>query len=358
MSPVAIRLRLLASVLSVLLVGAVLAGVGAWWLARRSLPPLDGAMALPGLSAPVAVERDALGVPTIRGATRADVARALGCLHAQDRFFQMDLLRRRSAGELAELFGRSALPIDRDVRVHSFRTLARRALGSLAPEQRALVDAYAAGVNAGLASLRARPFEYFALRVQPRPWLPEDTLLIGYAMVLDLQDTANRYERMLAAIQDTYGRTLLDFLAPRGTALDAALDDSTFPSSPVPGPDMIDLRKRKPEAAIWTDMRLVDAATPFDGLTPGSNAFALAGRRTANGSALLANDMHLRLGVPNIWYRASLVWSDEVPDPPPQNSKTKTQNPEPSAPCHRRDDPRRAPGHRRQQREPGVGIHQ
>jgi penicillin amidase len=337
MSPVAIRLRLLASVLSVLLVGAVLAGVGAWWLARRSLPPLDGAMALPGLSAPVAVERDALGVPTIRGATRADVARALGCLHAQDRFFQMDLLRRRSAGELAELFGRSALPIDRDVRVHSFRTLARRALGSLAPEQRALVDAYAAGVNAGLASLRARPFEYFALRVQPRPWLPEDTLLIGYAMVLDLQDTANRYERMLAAIQDIYGRTLLDFLAPRGTALDAALDDSTFPSSPVPGPDMIDLRKRKPEAAIWTDMRLVDAATPFDGLTPGSNAFALAGRRTANGSALLANDMHLRLGVPNIWYRASLVWSDEVPDPPPQNSKTKTQNPEPRTlnPAHR-----------------------
>ena len=97
-----IRLRLLASVLSLLLVGAGLAAAGSWWLVRRSLPQLDGAAALPGLSAPVVVAREALGVPTIHGATRADVARALGYLHAQDRFFQMDLLRRRAAGELAE----------------------------------------------------------------------------------------------------------------------------------------------------------------------------------------------------------------------------------------------------------------
>jgi penicillin G amidase len=311
MSPAVVtRLRLLASVLTVLLVAALAAVVALWWVMRRSLPALDGTAALPGLSAPVTVERDAQGVPTIRGATRTDVARALGYLHAQDRFFQMDLLRRRSAGELAELFGASAVPWDRAVRVHRFRSLARQALALLPPDQRALVDAYAAGVNAGLAALRAKPFEYYLLRAQPRPWRPEDTLLVGYSEVLDLQDADDHYERMLAAIQDAYGRTMLDFLVPRGTEFDAALDGSTFPAPPVPGPDIIDLRKpplAANRAAGWP-ARLARLPEPADSLAAGSNAFALAGRRTATGSALLANDMHLSLRVPNIWYRASLEW--------------------------------------------------
>ena len=226
---VAIRFRLLASVLSLLLLIVLLVAGGFWWLVRRNLPPLDGEAALSGLSATVTVERDALGVPTIRGATRADIARALGYLHAQDRFFQMDLLRRRSAGELSELFGKAAVPLDREIRMHGFRPLARQALALLPPGQRALVDAYTAGVNAGLAALRARPFEYYVLRVRPQPWLAEDTLLIGYTMVLDLQDVQNKYELTLAAIQSRYGRAMLDFLAPRGTEFDAALDGGTFP---------------------------------------------------------------------------------------------------------------------------------
>jgi penicillin amidase len=322
---VAIRVRLLASVLSLLLLAALLVAGGFWWLVRRSLPPLDGEAALPGLSATVTVERDALGVPTIRGATRADVARALGYLHAQDRFFQMDLLRRRSAGELSELFGKAAVPLDREMRVHGFRPLARRALALLPPGQRVLVDAYTAGVNAGLAALRARPFEYYVLRVRPQPWLAEDTLLIGYTMVLDLQDVQDKYELMLAAIQNRYGRAMLDFLAPRGTGFDAALDGGTFPSLPLPGPEIIDLRRRQPGAlaAALPGLRPARQPSASDESASGSNAFALAGRRTANGSALLANDMHLHLGVPNIWYRASLVWSEETPNPEPgtQNQK-------------------------------------
>jgi len=329
---VATRLRLLASVLSLLLLAAILAAGGLWWLARRNLPPLDGEAALPGLSATVTVERDALGVPTIRGATRADVARALGYLHAQDRFFQMDLLRRRSAGELSELFGKTAVPLDRDKRVHGFRALARQALALLPSEQRALVDAYTAGVNAGLAALPGRPFEYYVLRVRPQPWSAEDTLLIGYAMVLDLQDVQDKYELMLAAIQNHYGRAMLNFLAPRGTEFDAALDGSTYPSLPLPGPDIIDLRKRKTEeaAAAKSGSGLALRPSVSDEFAPGSNVFALAGSRTANGSALLANDMHLHLGVPNIWYRASLVWSGEVPSSQSQVSKVEvpTQNPE------------------------------
>ncbi|MDD2764501.1 MAG: penicillin acylase family protein [Opitutaceae bacterium] len=328
---VATRFRLLASVLSLLLLAVILAAGGLWWLTRRSLPQLDGAATLPGLSAAVTVGRDALGVPTVRGASRIDVARALGYLHAQDRFFQMDLLRRRAAGELAELFGKAAVPADRAARVHGFRTLARKTLALLPPDQSALVSAYTAGVNAGLAALRARPFEYYVLRVRPQPWLPEDTILVGYAMVLDLQDLQDKYELMLATIQDSYGRTLLDFLAPRGTELDAALDGSTFPRPPVPGPEIIDLRKRNPRTAAATTPRREPALLPeaADGFAPGSNAMALAGSRTASGSALLANDMHLGLRVPNIWYRASLRWSDEVP-----SSKSQVPNPEPAAVAH------------------------
>ena len=324
---VATRLRLLASVLSLLLVATILAAGGFWWLMRRSLPQLDGEAALPGLSAAVTVERDTLGVPTIRGASRIDVARALGYLHAQDRFFQMDLLRRRAAGELAELFGKAAVPADRGARVHGFRTLARKSFALLPPDHQALIGAYTAGVNAGLAALRARPFEYYVLRVRPQPWRPEDTILVGYAMVLDLQDVQDKYELMLAAIQNRYGRTLLNFLVPRGTELDAALDGSTFPRPPIPGPEIIDLRKRRPETAAAATPRpdLALRPEPAAGLAPGSNAMALAGSRTANGSALLADDMHLSLRVPNIWYRASLRWSARAEGRKEQGAGTTNQ---------------------------------
>ena len=137
---------------------------------RGSLAQLDGGAALAGLSAPVRVERDALGVPRLTGATRNDLARALGFLHAQDRFFQMDLSRRRAAGELAELFGPAALETDRGARLHGFRRTARQVIAGLPPEHRAWLDAYVAGVNSGLAALRARPWEYLVLRLDPVPW--------------------------------------------------------------------------------------------------------------------------------------------------------------------------------------------
>src|SRR5262245_34051069 len=127
------RLQLLVSILSVLLVLALLGAGGGWWRLHASLPALDGARPLPGLSAPVKVERDALGVPTLTGASRLDVARATGFVHAQDRFFQMDLLRRSAAGELAELFGPGAVSIDQRRRLHGFRQLAGRVLAQFTP---------------------------------------------------------------------------------------------------------------------------------------------------------------------------------------------------------------------------------
>ena len=301
------RFRLLAGVLSLLALGGAGAGVWFYFQLRASLPQLDGISVVPGLAAPVTIERDALGVPTIRGDTRADAARALGFVHAQDRFFQMDLLRRHAAGELAELFGQAALEHDRTVRVYQFRALARTVFARLAPDERALLAAYAGGVNAGLHALRARPFEYIVLGLNPQPWRPEDSVLVIYAMTLDLQD-AGRYERSLAALRDAYGAEALKFFAPTATPDDAALDGSTAPLAPIPSPRAIDLR-------LSTARRLPGLPAPRgDLVSVGSNAFALSGAHTASGAGLLACDMHLALRVPNIWYRASLVWPA---DPPP-----------------------------------------
>ncbi len=310
------RLRLLASVLSVLAVAALLAAGWYYTRIRASLPQLDGTATVPGLGAAVTIERDALGVPTLRGESRADVARALGWLHAQDRFFQMDLLRRVSAGELAELFGARALPRDRAARMHGFRKLAQSIIPRLAAEQRAIIEAYAAGVNAGLGALREPPFEYLVLRENPLPWRAEDSLLVCYAMTMDLQDEKGVYERTLMTLRDQFGLEGLAFFAPVVTPDDAALDGTTAPLAPLPGPKTINLRAKKTASLTRPEPRPRDSF-PFPPrdreMAVGSNAFALAGTHTASGAGLLANDMHLDHGVPNIWYRASLQWSEETP---------------------------------------------
>lgn len=297
---------------------AILLAASAWFYhqLRESLPQLDGTEKLSGLSSPVTVTRDALGVPTINGATRPDVARALGFLHAQDRFFQMDLLRRRAAGELAGLFGKVALPLDRATCIHRFRTLAGEVLARLPANDRGLLEDYTSGVNAGLHALGAKPFEYLILRGTPEPWKPEDCLLVVYAMTLDLQDPTDNYELSLATVRDHLGSDALAFFAPLLTPDDAALDGTTAPLPAIPGPAVFDLRKSGETLA-----RLGPSARPglwpanHEELQAGSNSFALSGAHTASGSALLANDPHLNLGVPNIWYRAVLSWPDDANNP-------------------------------------------
>jgi len=303
---------------------AALAAAGCWGYRRlrASLPQLDGTAALRGLAAPVRIDRDALGVPTVRGASRLDVARATGYVHAQDRFFQMDLLRRRGAGELAELVGAVALPLDRATRVHGFRKLAKQALQQASPEGRRLLESYAEGVNAGLAALGSQPFEYTLLRTEPKPWLPEDFFLVHDAMVLDLQDQTGRFEHTLLALRDGLGVHALAFFSPLVGPSDAALDGSATPLPSIPGPAEIDLRRAAASdtasahspglraAAVGRNAPLVAAVDVSDSDTnfPGSNAFAVSGAHTASGAALVAGDMHLHLSVPNIWYRISLEW--------------------------------------------------
>ncbi|HEX7184386.1 MAG TPA: penicillin acylase family protein [Thermoanaerobaculia bacterium] len=308
-------LRRIALALLVLLGLLVLIlAAGALWVrseVKASLPQLDGERAVAGLSAPVTVERDSLGVPTIRAASRRDAVRALGFLHAQERFFQMDLLRRSSAGELSEVFGPGALKADRAIRIHRFRHVARQTLARATAEERQLMDAYTGGVNAGLASLRAKPFEYLALRTDPAPWKPEDTLLVVFAMFIDLHDEDGSRESSLGLMRDLLPAPLYAFLDPRGTEWDAPIVGEPFAMPPIPGPEVIDLRKSPaslPKAAALDSPRWRE--TEDEEILVGSNNWAVAGTHTADGRALLADDMHLGIRVPNTWYRASIVRPD------------------------------------------------
>jgi penicillin amidase len=272
---------------------------------RGSLALLDGEARLPGLRSAVRVERDALGVPTVHGQDRLDVARATGFLHAQDRFFQMDLLRRKSAGELAELVGPPALTLDRRARVHRFRSVAERALEAATPAGRALLEAYASGVNAGLGALSVRPFEYLALRSAPRSWRPEDTILVLLAMFIELQDEEGQLESTLGVMRDTLPSPLFEFLAPLGSEWDAPLAGGPMRQSPPPGPEVVDLRAQASEPAAGSAWRRVADREP---LPAGSNNWAVAGKLTKHGGAILADDMHLGLAMPGTWYRMSLEW--------------------------------------------------
>jgi penicillin amidase len=295
------------------LLALALAGVGAAWLAvRASLPRIDGEAPLAGLSAPVAIERDAAGAPVIRGATRADVARATGYAHAQDRFFQMDLLRRTGAGELAALLGAGLVDVDRKLRLHQFRAHARESLAALSAEDRALLEAYADGVNAGLAALGARPFEYFLLRTEPAPWRAEDSLLVVYAMWVDLQGLDDRDEQQRGRLAAVLPESVWRFLLEPEASAEAPLDGSRLPEMPLPAADEYDLRRQ--DRTLFGRVQPGPAPGRGFGLDPGernamvgSNNWAVAASRTKDGRAIVANDMHLGLRVPNIWYRARFV---------------------------------------------------
>ena len=154
---------------------------------RSSLPQLDGTVGAAGVAAPIKIERDRRGAPTITAANRIDLAYGTGFVHGQDRFFEMDLSRRLAGGELSELFGKVAVEQDRQARLFHFRKIALQVMQQATPEQRAIVEAYTRGVNAGLASLSSRPWEYWLIGAPPVPWRPEDTVLVVDSMWWDLQ---------------------------------------------------------------------------------------------------------------------------------------------------------------------------
>ncbi|MEO6223277.1 MAG: penicillin acylase family protein, partial [Vicinamibacterales bacterium] len=314
-------LRALAWVISIVIVLALVFAFYAWVQVERSLPQLDGSRILPGLSSNVTVHRDGLGVPTIIGPSRVDVGRALGFVHAQDRFFQMDLSRRRAAGELSELFGQAAFATDKGARLHRFRHRAAAVLAASSAEDLALMDGYVEGVNAGLQALGTPPLEYLLLRKIPVPWTREDSILVVASMFFSLQDSTASTEARAALMHDVFPPALADFLNSTTSEWDTPMQGDVM-TPPAPPPSYVfDLRTAPaaPHAAA-ADARSASSrqedtfAMAIGALVPedarGSNNWVVAGSRTADGRALLSDDMHLGLSVPNIWYRASLAWSD------------------------------------------------
>lgn len=303
------RWRILrASLLAVLALVLVAFATG-WWLLAGSRPRLDGRLQLSGLDAPVSISRDALGTVTIEGRHRNDISFALGFVHAQERFFAMDLMRRMSAGELSALVGPAALKVDLNHRRHRLRAVVEAACAHLPPAQKQALDRYRDGVNAGLADLRVRPWEYLLLGSKPQPWRAEDSLLVIAAMYLDLNsDGRNARELHITEMRAVLPDPLVDFLLAPDPDWEAPLSGRLSRSPVIPAARVFDLRHRP---AVRASARLVAALAPaLDAPRPGSNSFAVAGALTGNGAAMLANDMHLGLRVPNIWFRTRLRYPD------------------------------------------------
>lgn len=293
------RIRVVWCLVAAITLFVLLALMAALLSLRGSLPGLDGQRPLQGLTAPARVERDALGVVTVTAGSQTDMARALGYVHAQERFFEMDLTRRSAAGELAALFGEVALKRDIAMRPHRLRARAQEALKALPVADQRLLEAYVDGVNTGLSALRVRPAAYLLMRQAPRPWTAEDSLLVPLAMYADLQAADLHDEPRWHDIRAHAPPALLALLRHPGSRHDAPLQGPSFGDAPLPTARMLDLRASDPPT---------QTGDQHDTLLPGSNNFAVAGSLTADGRAIVADDMHLGLRAPNIWFRARLKY--------------------------------------------------
>jgi len=291
--------RLLLAVLLLL----VLAALALYLSLRGSLPSYEGRVRS-AVSAPVELTRDERGYLSIAAANRMDAARALGYSHAQERFFQMDLLRRNAAGELAALVGAKALPLDQSRRIHRFRHRAGLALAALLPEHRALLQAYTEGVNEGLEGLSVRPFEYALLRQPPAAWQPQDSLLVVLSMYLDLQGSQGRDDLAMGVLKEAVPADWYAFLTQHSADWQAAVDGSTVAAVPVPDTPWPSALRAAAKLAC-SDCGLTDSRDI------GSNNFAVGGALSTHGGAILADDMHLGIRVPNIWFKAQLRWQDQ-----------------------------------------------
>ncbi len=298
---------------------AICASTGMLWLhhaMKSSLPVLDGRLQAPGLSAAVIVRRDAHGVPHIQASSQDDLLFAQGYVTAQDRLWQMDMLRRNSAGELAEILGPSMLDHDKAQRVFQLRNVAQRVYHSMPEVDRHRYEQYAAGVNLFISqNFEHLPAEFRILHYKPRPFAGMDSVLIGLNMVQTLDnhwDIKLARERISTHLHDP--RLEAD-LYPVGSWRDqpptAAVADMT---QPHPAPALSDDENDQNQTLLnlpsrpedFTRIRSLLGLPACSGCSPGSNNWVIAGKHTASGKPLLSNDMHLGLAVPNVWYMADL----------------------------------------------------
>ncbi len=270
-----------------------------YWLVRRAWPEVDGRLAVPGLEAPVEIVRVEPGVPHIYARNAHDLFFAQGYAHAQDRLWQMQLNVYVGRGELAALFGEGAVEIDKVMRILGIVQAAERDWRALSPPTRALLTAYADGVNAYLSAHRGRlPIEFTILGVEPRPWTPIDSLAWSKLMALNLS-LNHAFEilraHLIARLGEPAARRLL----------------SPYPAkAPVIVPPGVrgyaDLAVPRPPRAGLAALRGLGMVSGAGALAWGSNGWVVAGSRTASGRPLLANDTHLGLQMPSVWYQIGL----------------------------------------------------
>jgi penicillin amidase len=270
---------------------------------RASLPVLDGQLDVNGLHDPVTVTSDAYGIPTIAAGSREDAIRAFGYVTARDRLFQMDLLRRTGAGRLAEVLGETMRETDLRQRILGLNRTAGAIAARLPRDQREILEAYAEGVNDYVARMESPPFEFLLLGYKPDPWKIQDSLLILLGIFQMLNGTEDE-ERMRTVMEQTLPSEVVAFLAPDSDPYTEALfnrKSHISVRSPIPVRALAALRRPvdRIEARRTTMVR-------FGRSGLGSNGWAVHGAKTIDGRSVLANDMHLDMAVPNIWYRVQL----------------------------------------------------
>ena len=320
-------LRVLYYAVCLLLLALIVGVWGLYWMARRPLPQLDGSVAVPGISSKVRVLRDEHGVPTIEAATLDDLFFAQGYVTAQDRLWQMDMMRRAAAGQLSEVIGDATVKMDREERILGLRLAAEAAEKNVSARDRAYFEAYARGVNAFLESHRDRlSLEFRLLKYTPRPWTVTDSMLVGARMVQDLNHysykRALEREKILAKLgpeltADLYvnsswrdrpptdRRRMED--EPAASSGDEDDDDDDEEVEPQGGSRLI--------SALTGRQVPQDSSAALDGASPvsteafraGSNNWVVSGQHTVSGKPLLSNDMHLDHQMPNLWYEAHLL---------------------------------------------------
>ena len=279
-----------------LLVLAILVTVGAYLYLRLSLPSYDGSMTVTGLDAPVEIVRDAHAIPHVYARSLRDGAFAMGFAHAQDRLWQMEMQRRIGAARISEVFGDRGLGTDRFLRTLGLHRIAERNFATLSPRVQAIYEAYAAGVNAYLES-RSGPLppEFVLLGHEPEPWRPADSLVWLKMMAWDLGD--NFQDEILRAR-----------LAER---LDPAQLQDLWPPYPGEAPPPAMAGRWPSFDPVDIDFEALAASVPKQLATGlGSNNWVLSGAHTESGKPLLANDPHLDIAIPSIWYLAHISTPD------------------------------------------------
>jgi penicillin amidase len=291
-------------------------GVLAWFysIAHSALPQVDGTVKLPGLSARVTVTRDGHGVPNIEATSLDDLLFAQGYVTAQDRLWQMDIMRRFAAGEISEILGSDFLAHDREQRTLGLRVAAEKTLAVASSADRTRFEAYARGVNAYIESHRDRlPIEFRILRYSPRAWTPEDSTLIAAQMVKDLNHYPYRHALEREKILAKLGPELTAELYVNSSWRDRP------PTVARPSMDDKDTGDEERHGRSPVGSSVVRSTVPLHNLAArssesdadarmvvGSNNWVVSGAHTVTGKPLLSNDMHLGHQMPNLWYEAHL----------------------------------------------------